>query len=159
MSPAEAAALLGVCALYDNRQADDDGDTARAWALALDGLTFDDCRQAVVSHYTTKRDWIMPSDIRDYVKAIRNERLRAAGDITDRIPVAIAEIEDENEHTQATLDWLRNAKRRIADGEPVDIVAPRLQLVPSDAAKVAAITEGLAKKMRAPGTRERGETA
>lgn len=160
MSPAQAAALLGICsACGDNRKPDED--VAKTWAVLLDDLTFEDCRDAIVAHYREFSDWIMPADIRRRVETVRRERVRAAGDLSDRIPLHIANMPDGDEHTRASLAWLQETARRIGNGEHVDDIAPRLQLVPADPQAIEAIAEKLAREKRAPGTRprEKGETA
>ena len=73
MTPTEAAALLTIAAAYDNRKPD--ADQAKAWAMALDGLGFEDCRQVVVEHYRKTRDWLMPADVFNGVRRLRYERI------------------------------------------------------------------------------------
>ena len=73
MSPVDAQKLLTICAAYDNRKPDPDA--AQAWALALDGLRYEDCRDAVVQHYRVSREWIMPADVRAAVKRVRDGRV------------------------------------------------------------------------------------
>lgn len=109
MTPAEAAALLTVAAAFDNRKPD--ADQARAWAMALDGLRFEDCRAAIVAHYQGSRDWMMPSDVITKVKRIRNERVLAYGLLPD--PPAHIDPDD----TAALQRWTRDLTRSIADGE------------------------------------------
>lgn len=73
MTPAEAAALLAVAAAFDNRKPD--ADAAMAWALALEDARFEDCRDSIVAHYRTSREWIMPSDVLQGVQGVRFARL------------------------------------------------------------------------------------
>ena len=108
MTPAEAAALLALAAAYDNRKPD--ADAAQAWALALDGYPFTDCRTAVVEHYRESREWMMPSDVIDGVKRIRHERLMAFGPI----PVPPEELRD---NFYAEQEWTRRVRGEIADGK------------------------------------------
>ena len=49
MTPTDAARLLTLAAAYDNRKPD--ADQAKAWAMVLDGLRFEDCCEAIVAHY------------------------------------------------------------------------------------------------------------
>lgn len=107
MKPTEAAALLTICATFDNRKPD--RDQAQAWSLVLDGLRFLDCRDAIVAHYKTKRDWIMPSDVIQGVDRIRGERLRKFGHIPP--PPQLAD------DPAAEIAWVRAVKERVADGE------------------------------------------
>lgn len=159
MNPADAAEVLGVAAAFDRRtvgRAD-----AEAWADTLNGVRLEDAMQAVKNHYASSREFIYPSDVLAIVKTIRQERVRAAGDLTARIPLAISSMEDGPEQQEAERAWLREAARRIADGEHIDDVAPRLQIVPADSERIKAITANIAKAKRTPGTRPRdeGETA
>ena len=105
MTPAEAAALLTVAAAYDNRKPD--ADAAQAWALALDGLRFFDCRAVIVEHYQRSTDWIMPKHVIDAVKRLRDKRIALAGDLTPPADLTPAQ----------TIAWLKDARRRIGDGE------------------------------------------
>ena len=58
MTPAEAGRVLALAAAYDNRQAG---------------------QAAVVAHYRDSRDWVMPADVNRRCRALRAERIRAAG--------------------------------------------------------------------------------
>lgn len=104
----EVCDLLGLMASYDRRTlGDSDGE---AWEAAIGDLTFADSRLAVIAHYRESREWIMPSDVRHGVKAIRQARLDAAGDIA--IPEHLADRPIE------ARDWLQNARNAVADGQP-----------------------------------------
>ncbi|MAE64132.1 MAG: hypothetical protein CMJ18_07635 [Phycisphaeraceae bacterium] len=73
MNQQEAAALLGIAAAFDNRKPDPDA--AKAWAVALEGLPFGDCRDAVIAHYRKTNDWLMPAHVIGEVKRVRADRL------------------------------------------------------------------------------------
>jgi hypothetical protein len=73
MKPTEAAALLTIAAAYDNRKPDPDA--AKAWAMALHDVRFEDCRETVVEHYRHSREWLMPSDVLNGVAEIRSDRV------------------------------------------------------------------------------------
>lgn len=105
MNPAEAQVLLSMAAAFDNRKPD--ADTARAWAAALDDLRFEDCRAALIEHYKTSTDYLMPVMIRTAVKRIRAKRIAEAGDLTPPPGLDVAQ----------TREWLRETRRRIGDGE------------------------------------------
>ena len=115
MTPVEAQALLTIAASYDRRQADPEA--ARAWALALDGLRFIDCREVVVEHYKRSREWLMPVDVIAGVKKIRAARLAAVVEPTPPPELAPAQANE----------WLRQKRREIADGE---YVAPEPAVLP-----------------------------
>jgi hypothetical protein len=106
MTPAEAQVLLSMCATVDNRKPDEDA--ARAWAAMLDGLRFDDCRIAVVEHYKTSTDWLMPAKVRADVKRIRAKRIAEHPPVTPP-----ADLEDY-------AAWHREIYGRIGNGERID---------------------------------------
>ena len=105
MKPAEAQVLLSMASAFDNRKPDEY--TARAWAAALDGLRLEDCQEALIEHYKTSTDYLMPVMIRTAVKRIRSKRIAEAGDLT---PPPGLDVDE-------TREWLREARRRIGDGE------------------------------------------
>ena len=105
MTPAQAAALLTIAASFDNRKPD--ADQAKAWATALDGLGFDDCRQVVVEHYRKSREWLMPADVFAGVRRIRYERIERFGYITPPPGLDFAE-------EQA---YIKHIRERVAAGE------------------------------------------
>jgi hypothetical protein len=111
MTPTEAAALLTICAAYDNRKPDPDA--AKAWAMALDSYRFEDCRAAIVTHYRTSREWIMPADVITAVKRTRTGRLE------DAAPCPPAGLDPDD--TSAYTRWLRGVRRAIADGCEVHV--------------------------------------
>jgi len=105
MTPAEAQVLLSMASAYDNRKPD--ADAAKAWAAALEGLRFVDCREALIEHYKTSTEWLMPAMIRGAVKKIRSKRIAAFGHYD--VPAGL--------NSRQTLEFLRTTNRRIADGE------------------------------------------
>lgn len=117
MTPSEAGALLTVAAAYDNRKPD--ADAAQAWALALDGYNFHDCRDVIVEHYKKSREWIMPFDVLTAVKRLRTKRLHEAPVLTP--PPDLTPLE--------TNAWLRNARRRLANGEAINENEGRGELI------------------------------
>lgn len=101
MNLQEAAQLLAVCAAFDKRTASEV--EAGAWHRALFDLPFEDCRLAVVRHYSESREWIMAADVRRGAEAI--DRTRRAQEHAARLaergelpeapaaPMTAAEIE------------------------------------------------------------------
>lgn len=80
MNADEAAALLGHCSGFDNRQPS--VAAAKSWASALHDVPFDrDTRDAVAAYYTTppqnpnERLWILPHHVRTLRSKIRSKRL------------------------------------------------------------------------------------
>lgn len=107
MKPTEAAALLTIAAAYDNRKPD--ADQAKAWALVLEGMRFEDCREAVVNHYRKSRDWLMPVEIITAVKRLREKRVRDYGPIEP--PPGLDPDDVPSYHR-----WLASIHKDIADG-------------------------------------------
>jgi len=143
MSPAEAQMLLSMCSTVDNRKPD--ADAAKAWAAMLNDLRFEDCRHAVVEHYKTSTDWLMPAKVRADVKRIRSKR------IAEHPPlIPPPNIDDERA-------WLREARRRIGDGEVIDCDALYGELKPRDMR--ARLTSDNAQPYRIKHTPESEETA
>ena len=113
MTPGEATALLAVAAAFDNRKPD--ADAAKAWSVALDGYPFVDCRDAIVAHYRKTTDWLMPAHVLELVKRVRDKRIADSEGALTPPP--------ECREGDAHRDWLREAKRRLGDGEPVEAIA------------------------------------
>jgi hypothetical protein len=107
VKPTEAAALLTVAAAYDNRKPD--ADTAKAWALALDGLRFEDCRDVIVQHYRKSREWLMPVDVIEGVKRLRFKR------VAEYPPIQPPPSLDPDD-VLAYMRWERETTAAIADG-------------------------------------------
>lgn len=147
MKPSDAAIVLTTAAAIDRRTV---GRTdAEVWADLLGDMRIEDAVSAVKHHYSTCRDFIYPSNIIDIVKAVRAERIRAAGDITSRMPAAIDAMEDGAEHQRAYKGWLAEARRRVGNGEEIDSFAPMPALNPADAQKVEQIVGELAASLSA----------
>lgn len=107
MTPVEAQVLLGIAAAFDNRKPD--ADAAKAWSVALHGLRFEDCRDAIVAHYRASSDWLMPQRIVSEVKRIRSKRVADFGPID---PPPGFDPDD----TEAYRRWLAGMVRAVADG-------------------------------------------
>lgn len=141
MSKKEIAALLAIAAAFDNRKANEDA--VLAWLSALEHLTFNDCREAIVNHYQESREWIMPVDIIDRVRAIRRQRLEVISSLTP--PAHIGAIEDPDELDRAYRGWLRATEDRLARG--LEIEAEPRQLAESPPKELKAYIDGLNKKL------------
>lgn len=114
----EAAALLFHAAGHDNRNKDTNA--TRAWSAALSDIDFEDAKTAIDRHYAVNRQWIMPSDVRDGVKAIENERLAAAPNVYELEPPAHVRDKDGAEGDALYLDWIQETTRKIRRGEPYE---------------------------------------
>ena len=124
MKPTEAAALLAIAAAFDNRKPD--ADQAKVWAMALDGLRFEDCRLVIVEYYRRSRDWLMPVDVVMGVRRLREKRLSEFG------PIPAPRGIDPDD----TAKWRRyvlDTQTAIADGtltpEPPAEVGPRRDVI------------------------------
>jgi hypothetical protein len=113
MTPAEAGVLLAGISHFDNRKpgTPEEADrTATLWAQALHDVSLPDAGQAVTQHFATSTDYLMPAHIRAAVKRIRAKRLEDHPPLTP--PPDLTPLE--------TNDWLRDARRRVADGQVID---------------------------------------
>lgn len=70
---ADAYELLAVAQSFDRRTVGDFD--AEGWRRAMHGLQLDDAKAAIVEHYTTSTDWLMPAHVRAGVKRIRTARI------------------------------------------------------------------------------------
>ena len=118
MTPAEAQMLLGIAASFDNRKPSEEA--AVAWSHALDGFRFVDCRDAIVAHYRSSSEWLMPARIIAEVKRIRAKRIEEHPPLTP--PAGLTPIE--------TTAWLKEARHRVGNGESVDCDAAYGELKP-----------------------------
>lgn len=75
MTAQEAENLINLMALWDNRKTDE-ADII-GWLKVIGDLRYEDCEQAIITHYKTSTDRIKPAHIREEVTRIRNDR--AAG--------------------------------------------------------------------------------
>ena len=119
--------LLGIAASFDNRKPSEEA--AIAWSHALAGLPFVDCRDAVVAHYSTSSEWIMPAQIRTHVKKVRAKRIDDHPPLTPPPDLTPAQ----------TIAWQREARRRIADGEVIDCDAAYGELKPRNLSELRAL--------------------
>src|SRR5690349_10870199 len=109
MTPLEAAMLCRFTKAACPQQAIDEY-TPDAWHPLLADIRFDDAKAAVIE-VAKERPFVAPAEIRDQVRRVRRERLRAFG----HPPTPPAELNDLEQ-----AGWLANVKRRIADGEHVE---------------------------------------
>lgn len=118
MTPTEAQGLLTVAAAFDNRKPDPDA--AKAWSVALDGIRFEDARDAIVAHYRASSEWLMPAKVIAEVKRIRSKRIEDHPPLTP--PADLDPVE--------TNAWLREQRWRIGNGELLDPDEARGELKP-----------------------------
>jgi hypothetical protein len=106
MKPSEAAKLLAVAAAFDNRTV---GETdATAWSLALGDATLAEASAAVVEHYTTSTERVMPAHVVAAVRSNRRANLRGAGEMP--FPPGLTWAEEQT--------WRRHYTQALLDGHP-----------------------------------------
>ena len=106
MNATEAGELVALMALYDNRRASDPD--VVAWLKVVGDLGYVDCEAAVIAHYQDTRERIMPADVRQRVRDIRDARLNAM-----EIPEPPRELASNPPAYRAAI---RAAAQAIADG-------------------------------------------
>jgi len=107
MTPKQTLALTRYVKACCPQQAMDSY-TPDAWYDLLGDLPLEDCRAAVVA-VAKRQPFVAPAEIRAEVRAIRDERLRLAGD-----PAPPAELLDDPAAYRA---WIRRTTKQIADGQ------------------------------------------
>lgn len=116
----EAAALLAIASSFDNRA--QNSSATRAWSEALADVDFEDAQTAIVNHYATTREWVMPSDIRNGVRAIQTERAANAPNLAEvNLPTYLEEMEDGPEFNAAYLEWVKRQAELARRGEPLEV--------------------------------------
>lgn len=103
---ADAYELLAVAQSFNGRKVADLD--AEAWRRALHGLRLEDCKQAVIEHFTVSTEWLMPAHVRAGVGRIRKARLEQRA--YDWVPDA--DPDDPIAYQRA----LRSETARAADG-------------------------------------------
>jgi hypothetical protein len=88
MTPDDAAKVLTLIAVYDNRSFEKV--TAHAWADALDGLELADCLAGVKTHFRRSKAWLMPADLRESVRGLLVERRRVEAEHAERLALECA---------------------------------------------------------------------
>lgn len=85
MNLAETHDLLTLIAVFDHRRFDDA--TVLAWHEVFANDAFDDCRAAVIKHFSSSAEYLMPVHVRSGAIEIRNRR-RSAIDRQERLALA-----------------------------------------------------------------------
>ena len=158
MNRAQTALALGMAAAIDRRTVGE-ADVA-AWYATLGDLDYDDVLAAIAGHYQATREWLMPSDIRAWVAAVRRERVEKVIGI-DPIPAPPRELDDDPaagvRWQQACIEAIasgRRTTREQAETEADVVLGVVRQVEVVRARPVEALTASLAEQLRAPGTRE-----
>lgn len=104
MTPAQGALLLTVASGFDRRKPDEVA--AQGWAIALKDYAFEDCREAIVAHYSRTTEWLMPAHVIQIVKNVRWSRVQELGYVQPP-----RELTDAQEG-----EWLRALNSAAGDG-------------------------------------------
>ena len=107
MNRAQVADLLNLIASTDGRKLTQQ--MPAAWYDILGAYTYEDCRAAVINHFQTSTEWLMPAHIIRHVKHLRKDRLLAV-----RESVEANRADAENPTTD--VDIRRRLIQLIADG-------------------------------------------
>ena len=110
MSPTESVALSKYIRAHFPQQPLDEY-TAEALCELLGRYPAADCRAAVLAIADRGEHWCSPSDVKAEVKRIRAKRIALAGDLCP--PPGLSESDERT--------WLLEARRRIGDGQVVDV--------------------------------------
>ena len=105
MTPDETLHLCRIARGMCPQQAFDEY-TPDAWHLLLKDVRAEDAMQGLIELARTS-PFVSPAEIRQQVKRIRSKRIAEVGDLIP--PAGLSELEQRQ--------WLRDAKRRIGDGE------------------------------------------
>jgi hypothetical protein len=118
MTPEDAAKVLLLVQVFDNRQFDET--TARVWADALSGLELDDCLDAVRIYFKHSREWLMPSDLRDQARSVIRGRRERERKESERLAIG-AGLPDEDrviEHVEAVRQAVAEASKLPPEKSP-----------------------------------------
>ncbi len=142
MKPSEATVALTLAASFDNRQVSEAG--ARAWAEIMPHIGLEDAKNAIIQHFATSREYLMPVDVIRLVNAMRAERTRSI-----ELPIPPRELAD---YPQAESQWLMAFKAAISDGASRDsavAIANASQGITPDTEPLAVeSTEAIKDRMR-----------
>ncbi len=123
MNLAETHDLLTFVAVYDNRRFDDA--TVVAWQPIFANLTFEDCRDAVVRHFGSSTEYVMPAHISQLAKSIRDERRKGTA-----APLALpGRFEQDQDRDVRIVDGIAVVAERwkLPEEEPTDTHGIALQ--------------------------------
>jgi hypothetical protein len=102
----ETIDLLALAAAFDRRNIGEADSVA--WHAALGDIPFADAQEAVIGHYRQSREFIMPADVWNRVKAMRSDRIARAV-----VNAPAAELTDAPGRYKAVLGEM---VRRLGDG-------------------------------------------
>lgn len=107
MNRAQTADLLNLIASTDGRKLTQQ--MPAAWFDILGAYTYEDCRAAVINHFQTSTEWLMPAHIIRHVKHLRKDRLLA---VRETVEPNRADTDDPTTYVETR----RRLTQLIADG-------------------------------------------
>lgn len=113
MNLVETHDLLTFAAAFDNRRFGDE--TVAAWREVLRRESFEDARDAVLHHFQTSTDYLMPAHIVARCREIRNERAGGVAPTPPGVPLEERTANDEFEHIREVLPPVRAGIFRRAE--------------------------------------------
>lgn len=108
MTPSETAELLGTIQAFDRRTVGEAD--IMAWHVTLADVALADARAAVLEHFSSSKDWLMPSDIKAIITATRRRRIGAVEAVTPPWQLA--------DNPAGEQRWVSNYRHAVADGMP-----------------------------------------
>jgi len=110
--------LLTLAASFDNRKFDDA--TVAAWHAVLHDLEPGDAQTAVLAHFSSSREYLMPVHIREAALAAKRRREYLVREARDAEQLAIEDaargpVEDRSEDVLALL---QQARTMLPEGKP-----------------------------------------
>jgi hypothetical protein len=112
MDKPDVVLLLALAGTFDYRKVGPAD--VEAWYLALDDIDLDDAKAAVVRHYRGSRERLMPADVRQGVKAIRDERRRLEPSEVRALPSPFEDDADRSDRARRGSAQVQSVIAEIA---------------------------------------------
>ncbi|HZM83794.1 MAG TPA: hypothetical protein VFC19_49380 [Candidatus Limnocylindrales bacterium] len=113
----ETHQLLIFIAQYDNRRIDDG--VVIAWQAIVADLALDDARQAVIGHFSTTTDYLMPVHVRRGVEELRRERRRQVREAREADLAAIEAADPtRRDRSEAIEELIAELRAKLPEGNP-----------------------------------------
>jgi hypothetical protein len=146
MTPEEVAGLLAIIVACDPRRKYDAGDVT-TWQHLIGDLPFTECRDAIVEHYKSSAYPVMPSEVRNAVRAVRRRRL-------ERVVQPPPPFDPETQVEAGNL-WKATWNENIAAGDTPDTAMDRATRRVEDALNVEATGAALTRSRHPAGRHRR----
>ena len=133
MNRTETAALLTLVRAIERTPVTDA--EVIAWQMLLEHITYDDAETVWRDHARQSPYPIHPAEIRERVHKIRRDRIAQAGELSP--PANLAD------DPAAQIKWLREERKRIADGGPhPSDLPPRPEIVAEQRRRLGELERG-----------------